>query len=140
MLFSLLQDIQIICIRQYIIEISSRHLSVLEGVHSNEKNHDPCGGTLNIDIDQAVLHAGFSHDGLHLGCEVVETVVGGGRYVDGLLHKLTLPFKSKLGNYIQLFILLPLHQIDIPVKLISMPPPERNLNSFIVNIEFEFHI
>ena len=77
MLFSLLQDIQIICIRQYIIEISSRHLSVLEGVHSNEKNYYPGGRPLGIDIDQAGLRAGFSHDGLHLPGEVVEAVVGG---------------------------------------------------------------
>ena len=56
------------------------------GVHSNTKYHDPGGGSLDIDIDHAGLHAGFSNDGLHLPGDVVKAVAGWGGYVDGLLH------------------------------------------------------
>jgi len=72
------QDIQIICIYQYIIEISCRGSSVVEGVHSHELNHDPCSDTLDIHIDQAGLYAGFRDDGLHLAGDVVEPIVSGG--------------------------------------------------------------
>ena len=53
---------------------------------------------LSGDIDQAVLHARFSHDGLHLACNVVEAVVSVGRYVDSLLRFPYLNNRIKFGN------------------------------------------
>ena len=41
---------------------------------------------LGIDIDQATLYATFSHDGFQLPGDVVQAVVSGGGYLDGLLH------------------------------------------------------
>ena len=43
---------------------------------------------LNIYINQAGLHAGFSYNGLHLQRDVLEPIMGGGGYLDGLLHDL----------------------------------------------------
>lgn len=48
--------------------------------------HNPGRDSLDIDIDQPSLHTGFRYDGLHLSCDIVEVFVGGGRYLDGLLH------------------------------------------------------
>jgi len=69
-------------------EHSLPHLAIKgeKRVHSNEKNHHPCCGTLHIDIDQAGLHTGFSHNGLHLAGNVVETVVGRRADLYYLLH------------------------------------------------------
>lgn len=66
-----------------------------KGVHSNEKNHDPCGGPLHIDIHQAGLNTGFSYDGFHLTGDVVEAVMGRGGYLDALLHALFLSQNQK---------------------------------------------
>ena len=55
-------------------------------VHEFELDHDPRRGPLDIDIDHTGLYAGFGHDGLHLGGDVIEAVVGGGGYADRLLH------------------------------------------------------
>jgi hypothetical protein len=55
-------------------------------VHSNEKYHDPRGGTLYINVNQSGLYAGFSDDGLHPGGNIIEPVLGGSGYVYGLLH------------------------------------------------------
>jgi len=69
-------------------EHSLPHLGIKgeKRVHSNEKHHHCCGCTLNIDVHQACLHAGFSYYGLHLPGNVVQAVVGGCGYVDGLLQ------------------------------------------------------
>jgi hypothetical protein len=58
----------------------------LNRVYSKEKLHDPCSGSLNIDIDHAGLHAGFIYDLLYLPGDIIEAVVGGGGYVDSFLH------------------------------------------------------
>ena len=58
----------------HIRNIKNPHFMV-KGIHSNEKDHDPGGGTLDIHIHQSGLHPGFSHDGLHLGGDVVQAVV-----------------------------------------------------------------
>ncbi len=55
-------------------------------VHLNEKNHDGSCCTLDIDIDKAGGDPAFRDDGLHLPGDVVEAIVGGGGYVDGLLQ------------------------------------------------------
>ena len=44
-------------------------------------DHHTCSCALYIDIHQAGLHTGFSHDGLHLSGNVIQAVVGGGGYV-----------------------------------------------------------
>jgi hypothetical protein len=56
-------------------------------VHSNEKDHNSCCGTLHINIDQAILYAVVDYNSLHLTGDIIEAVLGGGGYVDGLLHK-----------------------------------------------------
>jgi hypothetical protein len=56
------------------------------GVHLNEKNHNAGCSTLDINIDQSGLNAGFSYYGLHPAGDIVQAVVGGGGYLDGLLH------------------------------------------------------
>jgi hypothetical protein len=50
-------------------------------------------------LTSAGLHAGFSYDGLHLTGDVVEAVLGGGGYVDGLLHMLHSIDEEKLQNH-----------------------------------------
>ena len=48
--------------------------------------HNPGCCSLGIDIDQAGLDFAPGDDGLHLAGDVIEAVVGGGGYGDGLLH------------------------------------------------------
>lgn len=38
----------------------------LPEVHSNTRNQDGCSSTLQIDIDQAGLYAGFSYNTLYI--------------------------------------------------------------------------
>ncbi len=59
----------------------------LKRVHLNEMHHDPCSGTLEIDINHAGLYAALSDNSLHLTGDIVESVLGGGGYLDGLLHQ-----------------------------------------------------
>ena len=63
------------------------------GIYQNYfiyKNHFTCRGALNIPIDHAGFHTGFSHNGLHLQDNVIETILGRCGYLDGLLHFLYL--------------------------------------------------
>ena len=61
---------------------------MLSGVYQIELYHNPCRGTLDVYMDQAGQNTGFSDGGLHLTRDVVEAVVGGSGYGDGLLHKI----------------------------------------------------
>ena len=62
-------------------------------VNEFELYHNRSRGPLGVYIDHASLHAGFSNDGFHLAGNVVEAVMGGGGYVDGLLHLISNYFK-----------------------------------------------
>ena len=66
------------------VNIALVHQSNFTGLHSNEKYHDAGRCTLHIDIDNTSLHFAFCCDGLHLSGDVVEVVVGGGGYLDGI--------------------------------------------------------
>lgn len=64
-------------------------------VHSNEKYHNPDRGALNINIYQTGLDLAFCHNGFHLTGDIIEAIVCGGGYLDGLLHEL---FHSYLAS------------------------------------------
>jgi len=85
------------------IKYPSKAHTSRERVHELELYQDPGRGSLHKNNHLSGLHPGFSYDGLHLPCDVVEAVVGRG-WICGMIYCL-----KALTNRLQLFT------ADIPV-------------------------
>ena len=72
----------------------------MRGYHV-EFDHNSGSCSLDIDDDHAGLNSGFCDNSLHLTGDVIETILGLGGDVYGLLHKLNITLTIKVNNLLR---------------------------------------